>query len=60
VSFYDDLILPRVINLAMRNREPHPYREGFIERARPSARDGDRFLSVFSVDPLACLHGQRM
>jgi hypothetical protein len=30
VSFYNNHILPHVINLAMRNRELHPYRERVV------------------------------
>src|SRR5687768_10674788 len=33
MSFYDDRILPHVINLAMRNRELRPYRERLISAA---------------------------
>jgi ubiquinone/menaquinone biosynthesis C-methylase UbiE len=33
MSFYDDRILPHVINLAMRNRELRPYRERVISAA---------------------------
>lgn len=33
MSFYDDRILPYVINLAMRNRELRPYRERVISAA---------------------------
>ena len=34
MSFYDDRILPHVINLAMRNRELLPYRERVLSSAR--------------------------
>ncbi len=34
MSFYNDRILPHVINLAMRNRELTPYRERLISHAR--------------------------
>jgi hypothetical protein len=33
VSFYNNHILPHVINLAMRNRELHPYRERVVSQA---------------------------
>jgi len=34
MSFYDDYILPHLINLAMRNRELLPYRERVLSSAR--------------------------
>jgi ubiquinone/menaquinone biosynthesis C-methylase UbiE len=34
MSFYNDHILPHVINLAMRNRELKPYRERVVSQAR--------------------------
>lgn len=34
MGFYDDRILPHVINLAMRNRELRPYRERVLSSAR--------------------------
>lgn len=67
MSFYNDRILPHVINLAMRNRELRPYRERVLSRARGRVLEigvgsglnfpfyGPRVDSIIGLDPSARL-----
>jgi ubiquinone/menaquinone biosynthesis C-methylase UbiE len=67
MSFYSDHILPHVINLAMRNRELHPYRERVLSQAHGRVLEigigsglnlplyGPRVDTILGLDPAARL-----
>jgi ubiquinone/menaquinone biosynthesis C-methylase UbiE len=67
MSFYNDHILPHVINLAMRNRELGPYRERVVSRAHGRVLEigigsglnlplyGPRVDTILGLDPAARL-----
>jgi ubiquinone/menaquinone biosynthesis C-methylase UbiE len=67
MSFYNDRILPHVINLAMRNRELRPYRERVLSQAHGRVLEigigsglnlplyGSRVDSILGLDPAARL-----
>jgi ubiquinone/menaquinone biosynthesis C-methylase UbiE len=67
VSFYNNHILPHVINLAMRNRELHPYRERVVSQAHGRVLEigigagfnlplyGPRVDAILGLDPSARL-----
>jgi ubiquinone/menaquinone biosynthesis C-methylase UbiE len=67
MSFYNDRILPHVINLAMRNRELDPYRERVISQAHGRVLEigigsglnlalyGQRVEEIVGLDPSARL-----
>jgi ubiquinone/menaquinone biosynthesis C-methylase UbiE len=67
MSFYDDHILPHVINLAMRNRELRPYRERVLSQAHGRVLEigigsglnlplyGPRVDAILGLDPAARL-----
>ena len=67
MSFYNDRILPHVINLAMRNRELRPYRERVLSQAHGRVLEigigsglnlplyGSRVDEVLGLDPAARL-----
>jgi ubiquinone/menaquinone biosynthesis C-methylase UbiE len=67
MSFYNDRILPHVINLAMRNRELRPYRERVLSQAHGRVLEigigsglnlalyGSRVDTILGLDPAARL-----
>ncbi len=67
MSFYNDRILPHVINLAMRNRELNPYRERVVSQAHGRVLEigigsglnlalyGSRVHAILGLDPAARL-----
>ena len=67
MSFYNDRVLPHVINLAMRNRELGPYRERVVSRAYGRVLEigigsglnlplyGPRVDTILGIDPAARL-----
>jgi ubiquinone/menaquinone biosynthesis C-methylase UbiE len=67
LSFYNDHILPHVINLAMRNRELRPYRERVLSQAHGRVLEigigsglnlplyGSRVDTILGLDPAARL-----
>ena len=67
MSFYNDRILPHVINLAMRNRELRPFRERVLSQARGRVLEigigsglnlplyGPRVDAILGLDPAARL-----
>ena len=67
MSFYNDRILPHVINLAMRNRELGPYRERVVSQAQGRVLEigigsglnlplyGSRVDAILGLDPAARL-----